>query len=143
MFRLANARGNNIVEAQVHVVLARDERTREGERLRRFHDLAVLRGQNAIFALSWTVVHPIVAGSPLFGETAATLEAARAEIVVSLIGFEETFSQTVHARHAYAMDDVIWNARFVDILADFPDGRRRVDYTHFHDVAAVADGDTV
>lgn len=136
LFRMANARGNHIAEAQVHVVLARDEVTGDGERMRRFHDLSLLRAHNAIFALSWTVAHPMVAGSPLFGATEATLRAARAEIVVSLIGFEETFAQTVHARHAYAVDDLLWNARFVDIVSEGPDGRRRVDYARFHEVEA-------
>src|SRR5437867_9036654 len=40
MFRMANARGNNIVHAQLQVVLAREEATREGDRMRRFHALA-------------------------------------------------------------------------------------------------------
>ena len=39
MFRMANARGNRIVEARVRAVLARDETTAEGETMRRFHDV--------------------------------------------------------------------------------------------------------
>ena len=59
MFRMANERGSGIVEAQVHVVLARNETTAEGEAVRRFYDLDLSRRQNALFALSWTVIHPI------------------------------------------------------------------------------------
>ncbi len=134
MFRMANARGNNIVEAQVHVVLARNETTAEGERMRRFYDLELTRRQSALFALSWTAIHQLTDASPLRGLTAAELTAAESEIVVSLLGFDETFSQTVHARHRYAAGDIVWDARFADILFRGPDGARRVDYTHFDEV---------
>ena len=132
MFRMANARGNTIVEAQIHVVLARNETTAEGVRMRRFHDLDLARRQSALFALSWTAIHPITPTSPLHGATRESLAAAEAEIVVSLLGLDEQFSQTVHARHRYAAADIVWNARLADIL--FRDGRREIDYTRFHDV---------
>jgi inward rectifier potassium channel len=136
MFRMANQRGNQIVEARVHVVLARTETTLEGEVLRRLCDLELTRTQNALFALSWTVIHPITAMSPLCGATASDLAAAEAEIIVSMTGLDETFAQTVHARHSYVSDEIVWGARFVDILSRLPDGRRLVNYAQFHDVIA-------
>jgi inward rectifier potassium channel len=138
MFRMANARGNNIVEAQVHVVLVRNETTAEGERMRRFYDLELARRQSALFALSWTAIHPLTTASPLHALTAAALEAAEAEIVVSLLGFDETFSQTVHARHRYHPADIVWDARFADILFSPTDGRRRIDYSRFDEVVPLA-----
>jgi inward rectifier potassium channel len=137
MFRMANARGNNIVEAQVHVVLARNEVTAEGQAMRRFHDLELSRRQSALFTLSWTAIHPITDRSPLRGATLASLEAVDAEIVVSLLGFEEHFSQTVHARHRYRPSDIAWHSRFVDILPQLRRGRRVLDYTRFHDVEPI------
>jgi len=134
MLRMANERGNQIVEAQLRVVLARSETTQEGESVRRFYDLPLLRERNAIFALSWTAVSPITEKSPLFGATPESLQAQQAEIICSVIGIDETFSQTVHARHSYVAAELAWNARFVDILTLHPDGRREIDYTRFHDV---------
>ncbi len=134
MFRVANQRGDLIVEARIHVVLARNEITAEGELIRRLSDLQLLREQHALFALSWTVIHPLTGTSPFAGATPASLAALEGEIIVSLTGLDETFSQTVHARHSYTADEIVWDARFVDILSRLPDGRRRVDYTHFHDV---------
>lgn len=136
MFRMANRRGNQIVEARVHVVLALTETTAEGEIIRALHDLAMAREQNALFALSWTAIHPITEQSPLFRVTRESLLAKEAEIIVSLTGLDETFSQTVHARHSYVPEEIVWNARFVDILSRAPDGRRQVDYSRFHDVVA-------
>jgi len=134
MFRMANQRGNQIVEARIHVVLALTETTAEGEVIRRLQDLEMARAQNALFALSWTAVHPITATSPFYRQTQESLAATEAEVIVSLTGIDESFSQTVHARHSYTADEIVWGARFVDILSRAPDGRRRIDYTHFHEV---------
>ena len=132
MFRMANERGNQIVEAQVRVVLARSETTAEGETLRRFHDLTLARDRNAIFALSWTVMHPITPSSLLHGVTAETLAAWDAQFVISLVGLDETISQTVHARCSYVADDILWNHRFLDLFSRLPDGRGAMDYRNFH-----------
>lgn len=131
MFRMANLRANRIVEAEIHVVLARMERTPEGEELRRFYDLAMARNRSALFALSWTAVHPIVEGSPFAGQTRESLLAQDAEIVVSLIGLDETFSQTVHARKSYHAEDILWGRHFADILSFRPDGSIQIDYSSF------------
>ena len=138
MFRMANARGNNIVHAQVQVVLAREETTLEGDRMRRFHDLVLLRPRSTLFSFSWTAIHPITEASPFHGATPAALVAAEAEIVVSLMGYDENLAQTVHARHRYQPGDVAWGARFVDILIREPGGMRRIDYARFHDVVPLA-----
>lgn len=139
MFRMANERANRIVEAQAHVVLARQETTAEGESVRRFHDLALARDRNALFSLSWTVIHPITERSPLFGETAESLAAARAQIVASLTGLDESFLQMVHARYIWDAEEIVWDARFVDILQQAADGVM-IDYSRFDEVAAAGEG---
>lgn len=136
MFRMANLRANRIVEAEVHVVFARIERTPEGEELRRFYDLATTRNRSALFALSWTAVHPIVEGSPFAGQTRESMLAQDAEIVVSLTGLDETFSQTVHARKSYYGGDIAWGRRFADIISLSEDGSVRIDYSLFDETVA-------
>ena len=134
MIRAANLRANRIVEAEIHVVLARQEVSAEGDTIRRLYDLPMTRSRSAMFALSWTAVHQIVEGSPLFGQTRESLANCAAEIIVSIIGLDETFSQTVHARHTFELDEIVWGARFADVLVLHPDGSRSVDYTRFDDV---------
>jgi len=138
MIRMANMRANRIVEANIHVVFARNETTVEGESIRRFHDLTMTRNRSAMFLLSWTAVHRIVEGSPLFGQTHDSLADSQPEIVVSITGLDETFSQTIHARHLYELDEIIWGARFADVLILHPDGSRSIDYTRFDDVEMLA-----
>jgi len=134
IFRMANQRGNHIAEARVHVLLARNETTAEGDVFRRLRDLQLVRDETALFALTWTAIHPISDISPLNHATRESLAESEAEIIVSLTGLGESFSETVHARHSYRAEDIVWGARFVDILLRLPDGRRQVDYTRFHDV---------
>jgi len=136
MFRMANVRANQIVEAQIHVVFARQENTLEGEEVRRFYDLELTRYRNAIFDHSWTAVHPISLNSPLYGATAASLDTADAEIVVSLTGIDETFSQTIYARYYYEAKDIIWGARLADITSRTPEGEFLLDFTRYDQVVA-------
>ena len=135
MFRAANQRRNQIIEAQVNVSLLRDERSGEGHDMRRFHDLRLLRARTPMFSLTWTVMHPIDRDSPLYGCTPESLRGSTAEIVVTLIGIDGTFAQTVHARHTYAAGEIVWNRRFVEILSRAEDGARVVDYRHFHELS--------
>jgi inward rectifier potassium channel len=139
MFRVANARNAHLVDARLTVSLVWDDVTAEGERLRRVHDLRLLRDRNAFFVLTWTAMHPLDPTSPMHGESAASLRRRDAEVVVSLTGLDSTLSQTVHARHSYVADEIVWGGRFVDVLSLLPDGRRRIDYARFHDIADVPD----
>ncbi len=137
MFRMANGRTNQIVEAQLSVALARDEVTKEGESIRRFHDLRLARDHSILFALTWTAVHPITEASPLYGATPESLRAAQASLIVSLTGIDDAYAQTVHSRHAYSDDEVLFGHRFVDVIERRPDGRRSIDYRRFHDAVAL------
>jgi inward rectifier potassium channel len=134
MFRMANVRANQIVEAHIHVVLARQERTLEGEEVRRFYDLDLTRYRNTIFNYSWTAIHPIDINSPLYGATAQSLEASDAEITVSLTGIDETFSQTVYARYYYDAEDIIWGARLADITSRTPEGEFYLNFARYDQV---------
>jgi len=132
MFRMANLRASHIIEAQIHLTFARVETTPEGEQLRRVHDLRLQRDNNPLFSLTWTAVHPITEGSPLLGATVESMRESRAVVIVSLTGLEETFSQTVNARHNYAADDILWGKRLADITRFEKGGI--VDYSRFDDV---------
>ncbi len=137
MFRAANQRRNQILEAQVTVALLREERTAEGVSMRRFHDLVLARSRTPAFSLTWTIMHPIDERSPLHGTTPESLARQQAEIVVGIIGLDETFAQTIHARHSYLAEEIVWDRRFADILTTLGDGSRVIDYRRFHDVEEI------
>ena len=136
MLRLANDRASRIVEAHLRIVLLRQEVTKEGESMRRFYDLALVRDRTATFALSWTVMHPITESSPLYGETPESLRKKDVALMASMVGLEEELASTVHARQAYPNDKILFGYRFADIMSVY-EGRRRLDLTKIHDVAKV------
>ena len=70
MFRAANRRRNLVVEAEVSVTLLHDVVTAEGNLLRRFDELTVLRSRSPLFFMTWQVMHKIDEASPLYGEDA-------------------------------------------------------------------------
>jgi len=112
-FRVANARSNELIEVSAKVLLSRFEET-DGIRTRRYYPLPLERSAVTFLPLTWTVVHPIDEKSPLFGETAESLNAARAEFLVLLSGYDETFSATVHTRTSFVPDELLWGYRFAN-----------------------------
>jgi inward rectifier potassium channel len=138
MVRLANERATGLVEATLRLVVLRDETTVEGEAIRRFHTLPLTRGSSAVFALSWTVVHPIDESSPLFGETPESMKKSDLQLAAALVGIEEASAQTVHVRHTWTSDLILFDHRFQDILRKTPEGGRVLHYENFHDVEPVA-----
>lgn len=135
MLRMANWRRNQIVEAQLTVLVLMTETTKEGDSMRRPVALKLLREKNPMFALSWTAMHKIEEGSPFYGEGAMDkLRAMRADIFVTLYGLDETLMQTIVARFRYSLDDIIHEAKFADLLSMRDDGTRVIDYDKFHDI---------
>ncbi|HJL16876.1 MAG TPA: ion channel [Sandaracinaceae bacterium LLY-WYZ-13_1] len=131
-FRVANERGNDVVEASVRVSALMTYHTKEGAKLRRFHDLSLQRSSTPFFLLSWQVFHPITEDSPLYGMSRQAMVEGDVRFSVALTGLDGTFAQTIHARHIYWAEDVRVGHRFVDVIEDLGDGRSRMDFRLFH-----------
>jgi inward rectifier potassium channel len=134
MFRVGNARGNDVLEATMRVSVLMDDVSPEGYRMRRVFDLDLVRSRQPMFVLSWQLMHVIDESSPLFGVTPEDLPARVFNIVATLTGYDATYAQTTHARHIYYPEDVHFGHRLVDVIGRTDDGRVLLDYTHFHDV---------
>ena len=138
MFRAANQRGNQILEAEVTVSLAKQVTTIEGHSMRQFQELKVARSRSPLFVLSWLIMHRLDETSPLYGCTSRSLKESGSEIIVALSGVDDTFAQRIHARHSYLPGEIVWGKQFEDMLSFDQDGRRVVDYNRFHNVKAAA-----
>jgi inward rectifier potassium channel len=132
MFRAANQRGNQILEAEASIYLFGEVRTLEGHSMRRFQPLELVRSRQPMFALSWNLIHVIDETSPLFGATAESLQSDNAEIVVAVSGVDEIFAQRIYARHSYLPDEIAWNRMLADVLTTDEHGARIVNYYNFH-----------
>ena len=137
MLRAANERRNSIIAARVQVSLLRQETTLEGFSIRRFYDLSLSRSETPIFSLSWLIMHPITAASPLHHLVEEGLERGEFALLVSITGLDETLSQTLHARQSYFNSDVRVNHRFRDMLEVSDSGERLLDLRRIDEVEPV------
>ncbi|HEY9842210.1 MAG: ion channel [Candidatus Sericytochromatia bacterium] len=132
-FRAANQRSSQILDATVRLTLARDEIGIDGQRMRRFYTLRLLRDSSPLFALVWNVYHVIDEQSPLWGLDAADLQGNFSTLLITFSGMDDALSQPMHTRHAYNPSEILFKRRFQDIIGQNPDGRRYVNYLLFHD----------
>jgi len=133
MFRVANQRKNQLIDVEAEVTLSRLETSSDGKRARRFYPLSLERRTVTFFHLSWTVVHPIDEHSPLFGVTAEQLYGSEPEFLILLRAFDDTFSQTVHARTSYRAEEVVFGQKFKGIIQVGKDGMTEIELDKIHD----------
>ncbi len=133
MVRFANERHNIIGNANARLWMFRNIQTAEGQPIRRFYELALLRNESPALALSWTLFHVLDEESPLYGMTAEDFDAADISLVVVVSGYDVVAAQTVHARKSYEHPEIRFGHRYADVLSRTEDGRVTIDYGRFHD----------
>jgi inward rectifier potassium channel len=136
MFRLGNERGNSVVEAQVRVDLMQTRLTAEGVRFYRMTELTLVRSRIAALSRSWSLLHVIDPSSPLHGASPETLAAEEAELHVSVTGTDDTSGQVVHGQTLYESRDIVYGARFADVLTEEENGDLVLDIRKFDDVVS-------
>ena len=136
MFRIANERTNELIEINATVVLTRNEII-EGKPVRKFYPLTLERPQVVFMPLHWVIVHPIDQASPLYNVTKEQFDSSNAEILILLMGTDETFSQSVHARSSYKHHEVIWGAKFSDIFLPSDDGKMSIDLRKIDEIEKI------
>ena len=133
MIRFANERHNIIGNATARLWLLKNVESMEGQSLRRFYELPLVRNEHPALALSWTLYHILDGQSPLYGFNADDLAASEVSLVVVVSGYDVVAAQIVHARKSYDYHDILFGRRYADILDITDEGRLRIDYGRFHD----------
>ncbi len=131
MFRIANARSNQIISAKVELHYTYPTISPEGLHIVRFAQLKLQKSYSPLFSLSWSVFHTIDSESPFYEKSEAEIKKLNYEFYVLFNGTDGTFSQTIHDMHNYTTQDILVNHRFVDILHRQVDGTRIIDYDKF------------
>ncbi|MDP2342356.1 MAG: ion channel [Deltaproteobacteria bacterium] len=132
MIRLANERLSQIVEAAAHLTLIREETTIEGTKMRRIHDLKLVRDTQPLFRLSWTVMHVIDESSALFGLDQESARLSDTRIFLSVMGYDASVGQTAHASTVYGPEQVVFGARYRDATST-AGSNVVLDFAKFHD----------
>jgi inward rectifier potassium channel len=112
MVRIMNGRDNQLLDLEARMMLVVVEKTPAGTLKRNYISLKMERSQVAMFPLPWTLVHPIDSESPVYEKNQQDLERMEAELLVLVKGFDDTFSQNVHARTSYLYSEFEWDVRF-------------------------------
>jgi inward rectifier potassium channel len=143
MVRVASRRLHAISEVRGRISYLRTFHLPDGGTFRRFYDLRLVRSENPVLSLSWTLIHPIEEDSPLFGMDAERLRNETPRLLVSINGFDEAISSPINDRHSYRPDDIRVGHIFTHILEDKDDGAIQVDLTRIHDTVLVPEGQAV
>jgi inward rectifier potassium channel len=112
MFRVANRRSSTLMEVDARLLLM-TVAMQDGKTVRKYDVLELEVPSVYFLPLTWTIVHRINPGTPLFEKTAEELAALQAEVLVLIKGYDDTFRQTVHARYSYRHNELVWGKRFV------------------------------
>src|SRR5437764_5605403 len=137
MFRVANLRHTSMAEAEFKIIYSRDERVLEGEDIRRFYYLKVYPDRMISFPAALTIRHTIDEQTPLFGVTPERLQNEDAFFVASTVSLELVMAASVQSAQDYAVEDIRFGERFVDVYEELPDGRLTVDYGRLHETEPV------
>lgn len=135
-FRITNARNNVLMDLEARVLLMTVDSV-DGQLKRDYADLPLERKRVYFFPLTWTIVHPIDSTSPLYGRTAEDLAKTAAEFLILIQGFDDTFSQVVHARYSYRFDEIVWGAKFVPAFSVDTSGDLLLDVNRLDEVKKV------
>jgi inward rectifier potassium channel len=125
MVRLASAKNNHLTDVEAQLILAFHV-GEEGKVYTRFFPLTLDIKRISSMAVNWTLVHEIDANSPLWGVSENQLREARAEVMVFIRGFDDTFSNTVQQRTSYQASEIVYGARFVPMFRRSDDMRTTI-----------------
>jgi inward rectifier potassium channel len=136
MVRVANERHNVIGNATARLWVLKNTISKEGQPVRRFSELSLLKNEHPALALSWTLYHTLDETSLLHNLDADGMKAVGIALAVVVSGYDVVAAQTIHARKTYDHTDIRFGQRYADILENLDDGRIRIDYGKFHDTVA-------
>jgi hypothetical protein len=111
MIRLTPFKNTNFTDAEAKITLGMSVEE-NGKLINKFYTLDLELEKINALSLSWTLVHPITADSPLFQFSKDDFANNNGEIVVFVKTFDDMFSNTVAIRTSYTFDEVIYGAKF-------------------------------
>lgn len=126
MFRIVNARKNQLTEVEIQVIASMVDHSRNNG-MRKFYPLELEINRINMFAMSWTIVHPIDKESPFYDMNEDDLVESDLEIMILLKAFDDTSSQLIHIRSSYKYDEMVWGAKFVNMFDGINDGKATIN----------------
>lgn len=134
MVRVGNGRAASLTHGFAQISALIPEYTQEGQMFRRFHELRLERASIPLFALTWTLMHEIGAGSPLAGYDSEALARDRVRLFVSVQARDPVLAGTVVDMQDYDADTIAFGMRYADAIIIAEDGSVTADLTRLHEL---------
>jgi inward rectifier potassium channel len=113
MFRIVNPQSNQLLELEINITLSLQKKDSE---VLEFYPLELERSKIVFFPYTWTIVHPINENSPLLNLEKNDLLKRKAEFIIMIKAFDESFSQIVYSRSSYQANEIKWGEKFVSLI---------------------------
>jgi len=115
MVRVANPKNNQLINVTAKMMYSQIEESNE-KKTRRFYSLDLEIDKISLFVTSWTVVHPINNESPLYNLKRKDIEERKGELILLLSAYDESYSQNLHARTSYKVEEIVEEAKFIPVI---------------------------
>ncbi|CAN5530764.1 ion channel [soil metagenome] len=126
MFRFVSVKDNHTltdIEVKVSLSILEEENGKNGYK---FYSLPLERTRVESLPMNFTVVHPIDNESPIQGLTLEDMRNADFEIYVSVKAYDDGYSSNVLQRTSYTHDEIMFNAKFVQMYRESEDGNTTI-----------------
>lgn len=137
-FRIANEQKSELIDVEVRVMFSILKELNTNSANRKYYNLKLEFSKINFFSLIWTVNHIIDSESPLYGLTQNDLENGHAEFLILVQGYDDTFMSTVHSRSSYRHNEILWNAKFVNVYGFDDVGRTTVSLDKISETESAA-----
>jgi inward rectifier potassium channel len=129
MIRIGSGRVTPLASASVNLSAVQTHRTTEGHVYRGGTPLTLERSHQPFFALTWTLLHRIVPGSPLWGMSIEDLEARHTNFLLMAEARDQALGAQVYDSHYYGANDILFGMRYQDAVTTDADGHVLADMT--------------
>jgi inward rectifier potassium channel len=136
MVRLASTRARPLADVTAQLSWLERVDLHDGRVFRRLIELPLLRAHNPTLALSWTLVHPIEAGSAMM----ATLESdGEFRLTVTVSGLDTLLATQAIGGRTYLRDAILRDHEFTDAVEE-RDGLFELDLGKLHAARSIPTG---
>ncbi|HEY0045867.1 MAG TPA: ion channel [Flavobacterium sp.] len=121
MIRMTPYKNTNLTDAEARMTLGMSVEE-NGVTTNKFFTLDLELSRINALTLSWTLVHPITADSPLFNFSKEDFASTKGEVIVYITAFDDMFSTTVASRTSFTFHEVVYGAKFEMMYAENENG---------------------
>ena len=127
MIRVANSRLTMLTNAAASLGVILEHQSQEGHVFQRISNLPLTRQGLAVFPLTWTLMHPIDAASPLHGMTSESMVTQDVRLFLTVAARDPALGVEVQDIRDYAPTKIAFGMRYADAVDRDAQGRTIAD----------------